>query len=202
MSFDVEFFRLPDGIELDEVNRFLLSEEYEQFCRELEAREEEDEDADLPPLPDKYVDTSVSREELERLIGRAFLRLTVPEDNRSEELKKYIESDANVEVPEEWEEVLEEFFEWSGAPGTLPFCFTLGDDIKEILTTMAQILEELQSHRIVLYDPQLDKVIDGTNAHEQLMASADEAWSMYAEVVQALLSGDLVLEDDDEDEED
>lgn len=192
MSYDLYLFKLADGLTVEEVNNFLASDEYQEF---LDSDEDEDADADddKPVLPDPLVDTSLDEDTLRTLAGKAYLRVTVPEDERSEELTEYLESDdGDAAVPEEWEDDVQCMFEYSGSAGILPVMFSYGGDLDEAMDLMAGILDEL-GEGFAIFDPQIGKAVDSANSRAQLGASAVDASAKFDEIRKKLEAGELEL---------
>jgi hypothetical protein len=199
MSYDIELFQLREGVSAEEINTFLGSEDFEKYQEELEKMEEEGED-DLPSIPDRFVNTELPREELEKLVGKAYLRAMVAEESLTEEQREFLNS-PDAEAPEEWQEELEMLFEWAGSPGVLPLLFSYGGDVNEALKPIAQILEELAPLRIVAFDHQSGQVVDGSHAREMFQASAQQAMDWHSGVLRALQAGEVQFVSLDEDEE-
>ncbi len=196
MSYDVEFFRLNEEVSLEEINLFLDSEDYENYLDELDEMDEESEE--LYPIPTYFIDVSIPQNTLESLIAKAYLQIVVPESERTEELNRYLESNGKVALPGEFEEEIDALFEWEGSPGMLPLCFSYTGDLEEALMVLAQMLEILQPHRIVMFDPQIGKVLDGTNARDLLAMSAEDARLIYEDIENEIESDELFYEDDEE----
>lgn len=203
MSYDLYLVKLGEGVTVEDINDFLESDEFLEY----NARD----DDEKPVLPDRFVDTDLAEDELRTLAGKAYLSATVPEDERSEELTEYLESEDETEVPEEWEEEFIELFDYEGSNGILPMIFGYGGNLGEAMEMVSRILYEL-GEGYAIYDPQTNKAVDIGNCGEWLKGSAAEANAKFAEVRKKLDAGefelcglddqDVAALDDEEDEED
>lgn len=197
MSYDLEFFQLRDGVTIEEINDFIASDAYDAFEAEMDALDEQGEDA--PLLPARFFNDAIPREELERLVGKAYIEATIPPADRSPAVQTCIDSDTLGDPPEEIAEMLMDLFEYIGPSGTLPVCLPFGSDLAATLERVADMLERLEPHRIVVLDPQIGKVVGGASARELLRQSADEANELYQDLLRKIESGEIADLDDDED---
>jgi hypothetical protein len=197
MSYDLEFFQLRDGVTIEEINDFIASDAYETFEAEMDALDEQGEDS--PLLPGRFFNEAIPREELERLIGKAYIEATIPPAERSDAVRDYLESGGRGDAPEEISETLMDLFEWFGPPGTLPVCFGYGEHLEKTLEQVADMVRLLEPDRIVLLDPQIGKVVGAAQARELLRQSAIDANEFYKDILRKIESGEMVA-DDDEDE--
>lgn len=211
MSYEIFLFQMRKGVNVEEINAYLNAAESQQ-------RDELDEE-DL--LPAKFVNKDLAEDDLQLIAGKAYLRVTVPESERNEELLHYLNSAAETEAPEEWQEALEMMFEYSGEGGMLPIMFSYGGNIGRALEIVARMLETLEPLGIAAYDPQIERVVAGKEAQQAFQSSAKDAAEHHQEVLRMLASGELELipvsldeecaeddgivdefEDEDEDEDD
>ncbi|OPZ07179.1 MAG: hypothetical protein BWZ08_02007 [candidate division BRC1 bacterium ADurb.BinA292] len=185
MSYDLEFFRLADGVSKAQVNDFLRSDAYMAFCKEQERLEEalaenpaEAHDMVFTTLPTRFVDTSLDEERLLGLLGRALLQRSIPPAERSPELQAWLERRPGAELPPEHVEDLSLAFEYAGTPGTQPMMFSMRG-LNGALTMVAGMLEDLKEERIVVFDPQLAAIVDGDDARALLTAMGREASAIF-----------------------
>lgn len=217
MSYDVELFQLAEGVTLEEVNAYLQSDEYREYlglakdgeecnCGHQHEGEEHDEDEcdcdedefDKPLLPEQFVNTRLAEDELRLILQKPLLQAFVPEVQRTDDLINFLNSDED-EVPEEWAEDLEMMLEYSGDPGTQPFCFGYGEELYDVMEKMAGVLAVLEPQRIALFDPQFNQVVMGPQAAQALKLSVEQANKFYDEVMESFTG---VGDDDEEDAED
>lgn len=189
MSYDLYLFKLHDGVTVEDVNEFLASEAYQEYIK----RDDPEDDDYRPVLPGHLVDTSMSEDTLRFLAGKAYLKVIVPEDERSEELIEYLESDDDeAEVPEEWEEAVMMAFEYAGSDGILPVPYSYGGNLDEAVEEVARILDEL-GDGFAVYDPQTGKATDSMNSRVVLGFSAEESTDKFKEIVRQLNAGEVEL---------
>lgn len=165
MSYDFFLFQLKDGVSLDDVNRYVASDKYSAYIADIEEN-----GTNAPLVPQQFVNTDLDNDELESLIARAYFQVQVPERHRTETLNQFLASGDN-SIPYELKESFRLMFECSANDGILPFSFGFGG-LKPAVKTLMRMLEQLSSQRIAVYDPQQNKVADGTNARKVLKKSA------------------------------
>lgn len=186
MSYDFEFFKMKPGTTPSEIQSYLQSEQYNVYLNEMLEMEEEDDDFEYPPVPYEFVDVSIDEYDLKGLIGKAFLRIIVPDQKRTEELNEYFDTKDDFEPPDEYEEILDHFFMYSGVEGFIPINVPYGENLESTLMVFAYMLEILQPEGILIYDPQEGIVIDGSNAKEIMKESAAKAMDYYTKAIESM----------------
>jgi len=153
--------------------------------------EEEFED---PLLPERFVNTQLSEEDLRMILQKPLLEAFVPEEDRTPDLVAFLNSDSS-QIPERWEEELDNLLEYSGDPGTQPFCFGYGEELYETMGRMVKMLERLESQRIALFDPQMSQVVMGSAAAAALAESVEQSNAFYQDVMSRFQNGEEEEED-------
>jgi len=143
MSFDCFFFRLADGIDVEELNQFLSSADYEEY---LDEGDDSAAAGDEPLLvPARFLDLDLDEEELNELLTRAGEELNKPE------LNDFLQ------------EALAEAAEFNGM---LQITVGNNDHPRELLRDFAEILKRLEADRIALFLDETSQAYDAANADE------------------------------------
>lgn len=163
MSYDLFFFQLKNDATPETINPFIESPEFEAY---LAKRGDED-----PMLPARFISAALSQDALTALLAKSHLRVSVDEEERTDELAAYLNSDA-AEAPKAWREEVEAMFEYAGFGGMQPVSFS-GGDLGDALQNVVEMLYDLEEERIAVFDPQLNLVMDASNAEEIFSGEED-----------------------------
>lgn len=178
MSYDVSFFQLAPGITFEEINAFFQSDAYERYMDEGEENDK------WPMIPERFVNTRLSEDDLRLILQKPLLDATVPPEERNEELERFLASD-ETEPPGKWADYAEMMFEWSGDPGTQPFSLSYSENLQDHLSGLAKALKALEPQRIALYDPQCNQVFMGGHTIG-LQESAEESTSWFRRLIKEI----------------
>lgn len=194
MSFEVFLFRLAPGVSVEEVNDFMV-EEFEEWWDEMQEAEESDGEENPNILPEKYVDGSVTWEEMFGMIARPFARTFRDwyADDHPETAAFFEKHQKGEPIPEEHLRALIDSIEWQMMGGALPLS-TGYDNAPWLYGAAASVLKEATGERLVVADLEYKVVVDASNA-EELMgtlaklfradnegASGEELIPLYVEV--------------------
>lgn len=165
MSYDLFFFRMHESASAETINQFIETPEFETY---LDQKGDEE-----PMVPARFVSSALSQDELTALLAKSHLRVSVDEEERTEALVEYLDSDAS-EAPAAWRDEVESMFEYAGFGGMQPVSFSHGGDLGDALQNVVEMLYDLEEQRIAVYDPQLNLVMDASNAEEIFSGMDDE----------------------------
>lgn len=200
MSYDLGIFKLREGVRVEDINAFLDSEEYDAFLEEVDKLEEANPEAELPMLPEKYVDTSMDCETFHRYIGKEMLRYFSDFSALSGESQAALATKDNVYTDELLQQ-LDMLFEFQYECGVQMFSASYSGDMDWFSEAVAGALEELHEKRIAVYDPQEDAVYDGTSARLDLESSTAGAAAVFNQLMGQLQDGEFEYDVDEEDDE-
>ncbi len=193
MSYDLYFFKMADGVSVDEINEF-LDEMEEEDIGDVEDGSDEDEDESF--FPSRFVNDELG-DRIYHYIMKPYFR-----DADSDEVDMYLQDEDDrtvyhrwmksdrIEPPEELGHIQEMMFEFAAEGGLYPMMVSMGADIAAHNARIAGILRDdaVRAQRIVVFDPQLGCVVGPENV-DRLEESAEEAAEIHDTMLTMLQTG-------------
>ncbi len=163
MSYDLIIFRPKSNVSLDWINTFLMSDEAN------------DENADQEAVDAKYIDVEIGHNELTSLVAGPMIQALCDQDYTQDEIDEWIEEpDYDSELAECMETVLE-YHE-----GYKIMISIAGMSKKRRLPEkLWESFEELHDRGLCVFDPQLGRVLDIGDDHEEFVESFKELSETY-----------------------
>jgi hypothetical protein len=198
MSYDLYFFRLPEGVTIEEVNTYIEEGGLDEWEVELERLEDEGEG--LPPLPPTLHDAEMGEEQWMDILSKPWIAAHA-DMLKGQNIEKLLKKDRD-DWPEAVTEFLESSFEAEMEAGMMPVWVSYSSDVGGFAARMAAILEVLGDESVAIYDPQTETAVDATNARDVLLKSAAGSEGNFNKILRDMKAkGFTTIPQPEEDEE-